>query len=81
MQPKPDFFGPQSAVPFRQPVNEYIEAYHAKSSLSRDHMTRESAAAFDREMREMLAPYANAGDITVQVVGHIVWGKPLGANL
>lgn len=69
-----------SAVPFRQPVNEYIEAYHAKSSLSRDHMTREAAAAFDREMREMLAQYANAGEITVQVVGHIVWGKPLGAN-
>ena len=69
-----------SAVPFRQPVNEYIEAYHAKSSLSRDHMSHESAVAFDREMGDMLAPYADDGEITVQVVGHLVWGKPLGAN-
>lgn len=69
-----------SAIPFRQPVNDYIEAYHAKSSLSRDHMTHEAAAAFDREMREMLAPYTSDGKITVQVVGHIVWGKPLGAH-
>lgn len=70
-----------SSVPFTQSVNDYIEAFHAKSSLSRDHMASEAAAAFDEEMREALTPYAQDGIITVQVVGHIAWGKPLGANI
>jgi len=64
-------------APFQQPLSDYIEAFHAKSSLSRDHMTREAAAAFDKAMLEMLAPYAQDGNVTVQVVGHVVWGKPL----
>lgn len=69
-----------SPVPFTQPLNDYIEAFHAKSSLSRDYMTIEAAAAFDREMREALTPCASDGFITMQVVAHIAWGKPLGAN-
>jgi trans-aconitate methyltransferase len=68
-------------VPFSQPLSDYIEAFHAKSSLSRDHMTREAAAAFDAELIETLTPYAQDGNITVQVVGHIVWGKPLKPQL
>lgn len=69
-----------SPAPFSQPLSDYIEAFHAKSSLSRDNMTVEAAAAFDEEMREILTPFARNGEITVQVVGHVAWGKPLGAN-
>lgn len=68
-------------APFQQPLSDYIEAFHAKSSLSRDYMTREAAAAFDKAMMEMLAPYAQEGIVTIQVVGNIVWGKPKGANI
>lgn len=62
---------------FRQSPADYIEAFHATSSLSRDHMTREAAAAFDEEMREAITPYAQDNKVTVQVFAHIVWGKPL----
>jgi ubiquinone/menaquinone biosynthesis C-methylase UbiE len=68
-------------ISFQRPLSDYIEAFHAKSSLSRDHMTLEAAAAFDEEMTEMLTPYAQDGNITVQVFGHIVWGRPQEANI
>ena len=67
-------------VPFEQSVEDQIEGFHSQSSLSRDHMTPENAAAFDAEMRELLNLHAQDGKITIQVYSHIVWGKPLGAN-
>jgi ubiquinone/menaquinone biosynthesis C-methylase UbiE len=67
-------------MPFEQSVQNHIEAFHAQSSLSRDHVTPERATAFDEEMREVLASHAQDGTVTVQVFGHIVWGKPQGAN-
>src|SRR5579859_782341 len=67
-------------VPFEQSVENQIEAFHSQSSLSRDHMTPENAAAFDTAMRDLLNSYARDGKVTIQVYGHIVWGRPLGAN-
>lgn len=67
-------------VPFEQSVENQIEGFHSQSSLSRDHMTPENAAAFDAEMRELLNSHAQDGKFTIQVYGEIVWGKPLGAN-
>jgi hypothetical protein len=40
-------------------------------------MTHEAANAFDEEVHALLLPYTIDGRITVQVVAHIVWGKPL----
>ena len=68
------------SVPFAQPVENQIEAFHSQSSLSRDHMTPENAAAFDAEARELLNSHAQNGNITLQVYGQIAWGKPLGAK-
>jgi ubiquinone/menaquinone biosynthesis C-methylase UbiE len=67
-------------VPFEQAVEDQVEGFHSQSSLSRDHMTPENATAFDAEMRELLNSHAQDGRVTIQVFGHIVWGKPLGAN-
>jgi ubiquinone/menaquinone biosynthesis C-methylase UbiE len=67
-------------VSFEQPVENQIEAFHSQSSLSRDHMTPENAAAFDEEMRELLNSHAQDGIITLQVFGWITWGRPLGAQ-
>lgn len=64
-------------MPFEQSVENQVEAFHSQSSLSRDHMTPENAAAFDAEMRDLLISHAQDGKITIQVYGHIVWGKPL----
>ena len=67
-------------VPFEQSVENQIEAFHSQSSLSRDHMTTENAAAFDEEMGELLNSYAQDGKFIIQVFGWITWGKPLGAK-
>lgn len=66
--------------PFEQSVENQIEAFHSQSSLSRDHMTPDNAAAFDEEMRELLNSHAQDGKITLQVFGWITWGRPLGAQ-
>jgi len=64
-------------VRFAQPLDEYIAAFHSMSSLSREHMGQENAAAFDREVRAVVSKYSTNGIIEKQVYGTIVWGRPL----
>jgi SAM-dependent methyltransferase len=61
----------------RQSVDDYIEGFHGRSSLSRDRMTPKSAAAFDNELRALVEPFAVDGVIELQVVGDLVWGNPI----
>ncbi len=63
--------------PLRQSIEDWIAAQHARSALSLDTMTAEQAAQFDAEMYESLLPFAQNGYVAMQIVGHIVWGKPL----
>lgn len=71
-------FGEQkiAPVPFRQTVEDYIASFHAHSSLSHARMGQERAAAFDAELRELVAPFAQDGYLAFEVAGRIVWGKP-----
>jgi SAM-dependent methyltransferase len=63
-------------VPFRQSIDEYIESFHARASLSWDRMAPDDAAAFDSALRELLLSLA--GDVVeLPVRASIVWGKPL----
>ncbi len=63
-------------VPVSQTVEDYIAAQHARSTLSLATMTAEQAAQFDREMQELLLPFAHDGLLTFHVVGGVTWGKP-----
>lgn len=63
-------------VPWRQTIDEYIQAQHARSALSLDTMTSEQAVHFAAEMHELLTPFAFDGILNVQLIGHVVWGKP-----
>jgi SAM-dependent methyltransferase len=63
-------------VPFRQSTEHYIESFHGRSSLSRDRMRPEDAAAFDADLRALVEPFAADGQIELQVIGSVVWGKP-----
>jgi trans-aconitate methyltransferase len=71
--------GQQITAPMaqQQTIEEYISGMHSRSSLSLDIMSTEQATQFDSEARELLAPFAQNGLLTVQVVGRIVWGRPL----
>lgn len=61
-------------VEFVQTVEEYIDAFHAMSTLTRAHI---DAAAFDAEVRALLAPHYPDGVIRREVAAHIAWGRPL----
>jgi SAM-dependent methyltransferase len=67
-----DTIGP---VSFTQSITDYIESFHSRSSLSRDRLTPEAAAAFDAELRAILAPHC--GDVVElqQEIG-LIWGTP-----
>jgi len=64
-------------VPFAQPLDDYIAAFHSMSSLSREHMGQESALNFDHEVRAIVSKYITNGMVEKQVYGTIVWGRPL----
>jgi trans-aconitate methyltransferase len=64
-----------AAVPFRQRVTDYIEALHSTSSLARELMPLEEAAAFDRGIADVVLPYADDGVIELTVVADLAWGR------
>ncbi len=61
----------------QQTIEDYTTAQHARSALSLDTMTPAQAAQFGAEMHTLLTPFAHNGVLGIQIVGHIVWGKPL----
>jgi SAM-dependent methyltransferase len=61
---------------YTRTVADYVESFHARNGLSRDRLTPEAAAAFDREVTELVAPYARDGRLALAVSGRIVWGQP-----
>jgi trans-aconitate methyltransferase len=66
-------------VTLSQTLDDYIESFHSQSSFSRSRMTPENAAAFDQELRALVAPLCT-DTVEQQVVTEIVWGKPLQPN-
>ncbi|HEX3721620.1 MAG TPA: class I SAM-dependent methyltransferase, partial [Nitrolancea sp.] len=64
-------------VRFTQSVGDYIESIHSRNGFSRDRMTSDSAAEFDRAARELLTPYAPGDIVTLRVAGSVVWGEPI----
>ncbi len=65
-------------VPFAQSIDDCIESYHSRNGFSRERMTPEQAAGFDREAREILLASHHDGIVHMQVAAHIVWGIPGG---
>jgi SAM-dependent methyltransferase len=61
-------------TPFRQRIGDYVEYLHSTSSLAREWMTPEEAAAFDRAVNEVIAPHEVAGWLEMTVVAEISWG-------
>lgn len=65
-----------ASEPWRQSIDAYIGAQHARSTLSLETMTPEQATQFDAELRALLQPYAQDDMLTMQIAGHLVWGRP-----
>lgn len=70
--------GAQETAPVRfiQSIDSYIESFHARNGFSRERMSREAAAAFDAAIKEVVLPFAEDGQIELQLVSTVAWGKP-----
>jgi SAM-dependent methyltransferase len=64
-------------IPFNQSIDDFIEGLHSRSGLSRERMSAETAAEFDRQIRNLLLPLYGESMIPFQVVGKIIWGRPV----
>jgi SAM-dependent methyltransferase len=64
-------------VPFTQTVADYVESFHSMNGFSRERVSPEVASAFDREVRELVTPYAPGGCVELKVTAHLLWGRPL----
>jgi SAM-dependent methyltransferase len=67
-----------AAVPFAQPIWDYIEAFHSRNGLSRDRMTAADASAFDAGVEAVLRATCPCGLVPLRVASVIVWGEPGG---
>jgi hypothetical protein len=70
--------------PWRPTVDEYVECHYSQRGFSRTHMGPATAAAFDAEVREVLADAVREGLIEqrdgrlgLSVRASVVWGRPL----
>jgi ubiquinone/menaquinone biosynthesis C-methylase UbiE len=63
-------------VRFRQRVADFVEQFHSTSSLAREGMPAEEAAAFDRAVTDLVRPYSAGGVLEMTVVADLVWGAP-----
>ncbi len=64
-----------ASVTVTQPIDEYIESFHARASLSHERMSKENSAAFDAELKALIQTYSS-DPIETNVVANIVWGHP-----
>ena len=67
--------GRTAPVPVRRSVEEYIEFLHSTSTLARVRLG-DRAARFDVEVRDLFARH-RMSFIERQVVGVVVWGRPV----
>lgn len=67
-------------VPFRQPVKEYVESFHARNGLSRERMDVQAAREFDARLHELVTSYCREGVVELQIRARVIWGKPKAAR-
>ena len=64
------------AFEHRQSVESLIACEHSRSTWTRARMGKARAAAFDDDLRRILAPHAADGRLSYQVRTRLVWGRP-----
>jgi SAM-dependent methyltransferase len=59
---------------FQQPLEEYVESFHARSSFSRQRMKPEDAAGFDLAVEQLVRTY-EPGMVHLEI-SNVYWGLP-----
>jgi SAM-dependent methyltransferase len=66
------------SMAFAQSINEHVESMHARNGFSRDRMTPQAAAEFDRRFKSLLARHCPDGVVRMHVFTEIAYGFPMG---
>jgi hypothetical protein len=61
----------------QQPIEGWVESFHARNGFSRDRMDADAAGACDAALRAAIAPYCPDGVVRQSVAARILWGVPL----
>ena len=65
-------------IRFSQPLMDYVQSFHSRESMSKEHMGAENVRAFDAELSHILSSFANDdGHLSFQLEARVTWGKPL----
>ncbi len=65
-------------VSFSQPLTDYVQSFHSRESMSKEHMGEENVKAFDAELSHVLSNFVDdEGFLTFQLEARITWGRPL----
>jgi SAM-dependent methyltransferase len=62
-------------IEFTQSVDDYIESFHSRNGLSRERMGP-NAAAFDDQLKAIIAQYQPDPVLTFELVADLTWGVP-----
>ena len=64
-------------VSFSQPLINYVQSFHSRESMSKEHMGEENVKAFDTELSHILSDFADDGHLSFQLEARVTWGRPL----
>ena len=65
-------------VGFSQSLADYVQSFHSRESMSREHMGEENVRTFDAELSHILSDFVDdEGFLRFQIEARITWGRPL----
>ena len=65
-------------VSFSQSPTDYVQSFHSRESMSKEHMGKENVRDFDTELSHILSEFVDdEGFLSFQLEARVTWGKPL----
>ena len=65
-------------VNFSQPLTDYVQSFHSRESMSKEHMGAENVKAFDTELSHVLSDFVDdKGFLSFHLEARVSWGRPL----
>ena len=65
-------------VSFSQPLTDYVQSFHSRESMSKEHMGEENVKAFNTELSQILSDFVDdEGCLNFQLEARVTWGRPL----
>ncbi len=75
-----DLIGDRWTAPIRfsQSLTDYVQSFHSRESMSKEHMGAENVMAFDAELSRVLSEFVDdEGFLSFKLEARVTWGKPL----